>query len=150
MYLFVYFRRRQLPSIEEAWNLPISAEMSSRHPKSAPPPYPGKRSGPAPDEPLPLTPQQLQTLQYLQRNSHNLSPQQQVGIDRSIVEGKLYKLVHRSRFVCFQALMQQLLAQYRLAQAARARAVCISLIPPIPAAGLFRDVLISNYDYTGL
>lgn len=24
------FRRRQLPSIEEAWNLPISAEMSSR------------------------------------------------------------------------------------------------------------------------
>lgn len=23
-------RRRQLPSIEEAWNLPISAEMSSR------------------------------------------------------------------------------------------------------------------------
>ena len=27
---FYYFRRRQLPSIEEAWNLPISAEMSSR------------------------------------------------------------------------------------------------------------------------
>jgi hypothetical protein len=26
----VFSRRRQLPSIEEAWNLPISAEMSSR------------------------------------------------------------------------------------------------------------------------
>ncbi|XP_049875020.1 lysine-specific demethylase 6A isoform X1 [Pectinophora gossypiella] len=87
-------KRRQLPSIEEAWNLPISAEMSSRAPKSAPPPYPGKR----PEDPPPLTPHQLQTLQYLQRNSHNLSPQQ-------------------------QTLMQQLLSQYRLAQAARARAV---------------------------
>jgi len=50
-------RRRQLPSIEEAWNLPISAEMSSRQqqqqqqpggpsykygatPTGPPPPYP--------------------------------------------------------------------------------------------------------------
>ncbi|XP_073957966.1 utx histone demethylase isoform X1 [Choristoneura fumiferana] len=87
-------KRRQLPSIEEAWNLPISAEMSSRAPKSAPPPYPGKR----PEEPPPLTQHQLQTLQYLQRNSHNLTPHQ-------------------------QALMQQLLSQYRLSQAARARSV---------------------------
>ncbi|XP_050555060.1 lysine-specific demethylase 6A isoform X5 [Spodoptera frugiperda] len=87
-------KRRQLPSIEEAWNLPISAEMSSRAPKSAPPPYPGKR----PEEPPPLTQHQLQTLQFLQKNSNNLSPQQ-------------------------QALMQQLLTQYRQAQAARARAV---------------------------
>ncbi|CAB3239765.1 unnamed protein product [Arctia plantaginis] len=87
-------KRRQLPAIEEAWNLPISAEMSSRAPKSAPPPYPGKR----PEEPPPLTHHQLQTLQYLQKNTHNLSPQQ-------------------------QTLMQQLLSQYRLAQAARTRAV---------------------------
>lgn len=71
----MFGRRRQLPSIEEAWNLPISAEMSSRAPKSAPPPYPGKR----PEEPPPLTQHQLQTLQYLQRNSHNLSPHQQVN-----------------------------------------------------------------------
>lgn len=28
-------KRRQLPSIEEAWNLPISAEMSSRQQQSA-------------------------------------------------------------------------------------------------------------------
>ncbi|XP_064072338.1 lysine-specific demethylase 6A isoform X2 [Vanessa tameamea] len=104
-------KRRSLPSIEEAWNLPISAEMSSRAPKAAPPPYPGAGAstpstpatgaGPAApkrDEPTPLTHHQLQTLQYLQRNSHNLSPQQ-------------------------QALMQQLLSQYRLSQAARARAV---------------------------
>ncbi|XP_046968325.1 lysine-specific demethylase 6A isoform X3 [Vanessa cardui] len=104
-------KRRSLPSIEEAWNLPISAEMSSRAPKAAPPPYPGAGAsttgapatgaGPATpkrDEPTPLTHHQLQTLQYLQRNSHNLSPQQ-------------------------QALMQQLLSQYRLSQAARARAV---------------------------
>ncbi|KAG7311011.1 hypothetical protein JYU34_003864 [Plutella xylostella] len=87
-------KRRQLPSIEEAWNLPISAEMSSRH-KSAPPPYPGKREEPPPP---PLTPQQLHTLQYLQRNDQALPPSQ-------------------------QALMQQLLTQYRLSQAARARAV---------------------------
>ncbi|XP_041975339.1 lysine-specific demethylase 6A isoform X2 [Aricia agestis] len=88
-------KRRPLPSIEEAWNLPISAEMSSRAPKPAPPPYPGRAEAP------PLTPAQLQTLQYLQRNAHNLSPQQ-------------------------QAMMQQLLSQYRLAQAARARAVAKS------------------------
>ncbi|XP_038208082.1 lysine-specific demethylase 6A [Zerene cesonia] len=112
-------KRRPLPSIEEAWNLPISAEMSSRAPKSAPPPYPGKRSGSgggsggaggggggsgnvtAPDDPPPLTPNQLQTLQHLQRNSHNLSPHQ-------------------------QAMMQQLLQQYRLSQAARSRAVAKS------------------------
>ncbi|XP_034833580.2 lysine-specific demethylase 6A [Maniola hyperantus] len=101
-------KRRPLPSIEEAWNLPISAEMSSRAPKAAPPPYPGAGAAAAAggalvkrEEPAPLTPQQLQTLQYLQRNSHNLSPQQ-------------------------QALMQQLLSQYRLSQAARARAVAKS------------------------
>lgn len=28
-------KRRQLPSIEEAWNLPISAEMSSRQQQTA-------------------------------------------------------------------------------------------------------------------
>ncbi|XP_045491735.1 lysine-specific demethylase 6A isoform X2 [Colias croceus] len=99
-------KRRPLPSIEEAWNLPISAEMSSRAPKSAPPPYPGKRSGSissstTQEEPIPLTPNQLQTLQHLQRNSHNLSPHQ-------------------------QAMMQQLLQQYRLSQAARSRAVAKS------------------------
>ncbi|CAH4030941.1 lysine-specific demethylase 6A isoform X1 [Pieris brassicae] len=98
-------KRRPLPSIEEAWNLPISAEMSSRAPKSAPPPYPGKRSssggGSAIEEAPPLTPHQLQTLQHLQRNSHNLSPHQ-------------------------QAMMQQLLSQYRLSQAARARTVAKS------------------------
>ncbi|CAG9581195.1 unnamed protein product [Danaus chrysippus] len=110
-------KRRPLPSIEEAWNLPISAEMSSRAPKAAPPPYPGAAggssggtaassggttgtSGPA-KEPASLSHHQLQTLQYLQRNSHNLSPQQ-------------------------QALMQQLLSQYRLSQAARARSVAKS------------------------
>lgn len=75
IYAFCFGRRRQLPSIEEAWNLPISAEMSSRAPKTAPPPYPGKR----PEDPPPLTQHQLQTLQHLQRNSHNLSPQQQVN-----------------------------------------------------------------------
>lgn len=78
----IFRRRRQLPSIEEAWNLPISAEMSSRAPKSAPPPYPGKR----PEEPPPLTQHQLQTLQFLQKNSNNLSPQQQVLIYFSSVK----------------------------------------------------------------
>jgi len=61
LFLF-FFRRRQLPSIEEAWNLPISAEMSSRQqqqqqqpggssynkygvaPTVPPPPYPQGQS----------------------------------------------------------------------------------------------------------
>lgn len=113
-------RRRQLLSIEEAWNLPISAEMSSRQqqqqqqtgaqqnrtgsqsyqknysqsgtPQGPPPPYPSpgatkrfkteagdvKPVTPAQQPSFYLTQQQLQLLQYLQQNSSNLTPSQQV------------------------------------------------------------------------
>ena len=52
-------RRRQLPSIEEAWNMPISAELSSRQqqqqqqqqPGAPGYKYPGGPSGPPPPYP---------------------------------------------------------------------------------------------------
>lgn len=52
-----YFRRRALPPIDEAWNLPISAEMSSRQQQQPPPSagpgykYSGAPSGPPPPYP---------------------------------------------------------------------------------------------------
>ncbi|XP_043486319.1 histone demethylase UTY isoform X4 [Polistes fuscatus] len=54
-------KRRQLPSIEEAWNLPISAEMSSRQQQQQqqqqPPGGPGYKYGGAPSGPPPPYPQ---------------------------------------------------------------------------------------------
>ncbi|XP_026480473.1 histone demethylase UTY-like isoform X2 [Ctenocephalides felis] len=113
-------KRRQLLSIEEAWNRPISAEMSARqqtgaavvqqhqHPhqhQAPPPPYTankrfkldnaaGTPNGGTNNTTVPgyyLTPQQLQMLQFLQQNASNLTPQQ-------------------------QNMMQHLLQQYRLMQ----------------------------------
>ncbi|XP_032793407.2 lysine-specific demethylase 6A [Daphnia magna] len=95
---------RLLPSIEDAWNLPITAEMNSRQqqmqqrgaagqgvfprgPGFVEGPSQTKRfkvegsvEGPGPRPPLPpfyLTSQQLQMLQYLQQNQNSLTPQQQ-------------------------------------------------------------------------
>ncbi|KAK1132310.1 Lysine-specific demethylase 6A, variant 2 [Melipona bicolor] len=51
-------KRRQLPSIEEAWNLPISAEMSSRQQQQQQPPSgPGYKYGTTPSGPPPPYPQ---------------------------------------------------------------------------------------------
>ncbi|XP_053979544.1 histone demethylase UTY isoform X1 [Hylaeus volcanicus] len=51
-------KRRQLPSIEEAWNLPISAEMSSRQQQQQQPPTgPGYKYGTTPSGPPPPYPQ---------------------------------------------------------------------------------------------
>ncbi|XP_015609796.1 histone demethylase UTY isoform X3 [Cephus cinctus] len=51
-------KRRQLPSIEEAWNLPISAEMSSRQQQQQQPPGgPGYKYTAAPAGPPPPYPQ---------------------------------------------------------------------------------------------
>ncbi|XP_076685669.1 utx histone demethylase isoform X1 [Andrena cerasifolii] len=51
-------KRRQLPSIEEAWNLPISAEMSSRQQQQQQPPTgPGYKYGATPSGPPPPYPQ---------------------------------------------------------------------------------------------
>uniref|UniRef100_A0A8D8V7C9 Lysine-specific demethylase 6A n=2 Tax=Cacopsylla melanoneura TaxID=428564 RepID=A0A8D8V7C9_9HEMI len=137
-------KRRVLPSIEEAWNLPISAEMSSRQqqaqqqaqqqqaqqrtnhlPKSnqpgqnglngshaPPPPYPNQNGAkrfkpedsakpPGPPPSFYLNAHQLQTLQFLQQNASNLSPQQQT---------MLQQLQHQYR------LMQQHQQQQRLQQ----------------------------------
>jgi hypothetical protein len=72
---------RALPSVEEAWNLPISNEMTNRQnqprqggPRAGPPQQPGgvkKEEGVGvgaaqPRPPFYLNQQQLQTLQYLQ------------------------------------------------------------------------------------
>jgi len=73
---------RALPSVEEAWNLPISNEMTNRQnqprqggPRTGAPQQPGgikKEDGgvgvgvPQPRPPFYLNQQQLQTLQYLQ------------------------------------------------------------------------------------
>lgn len=47
-----------MPSIEEAWNLPISAEMSSRQQQQQQPPGgPGYKYGAAPSGPPPPYPQ---------------------------------------------------------------------------------------------
>ncbi|XP_076662131.1 utx histone demethylase isoform X2 [Halictus rubicundus] len=51
-------KRRQLPSIEEAWNLPISAEMSSRQQQQQQPSSgPGYKYGSTPSGPPPPYPQ---------------------------------------------------------------------------------------------
>ena len=97
-------RPRLLPSIEDAWNLPITAEMNSRQQQMQQrgaagqgvfPRGPGFVEGPSqtkrfkvegpvegagPRPPVPsfyLTSQQLQMLQYLQQNQNSLTPQQQ-------------------------------------------------------------------------
>ena len=81
---------KQLMSVEEAWNLPISNEMTSRHPggqqksKLQPQPQPATPAGgaPAPTQQPFVAPnfylnqQQLQTLKYLQ-SLPTLQPQQQ-------------------------------------------------------------------------
>lgn len=93
-------KRRQLLSIEEAWNRPISAEMSARQQTGAavvqqhqapPPPYTANKrfkldnAAATPNGATPATvpgfylnQQQLQMLQFLQQNAANLTPQQQV------------------------------------------------------------------------
>nr|CAD7428039.1 unnamed protein product [Timema monikensis] len=150
-------KRRQLPTIEEAWNLPISAEMSSRavqqqgpsmvqqrsgttpsyqkvyggqplqyhnginshQPQGPPPPYPVQASNPtkrfkhgeimeggnivgnSQHRQVPLfylNQQQMQTLQFLQQNITNLTPQQR---------GVMEQLQHQFR------LMQQHQQQLR-------------------------------------
>ena len=102
---------RQLPSVEEAWNLPISNEMTNR--QNQPRQQPGMRttqtavkkdegtSAAPTTQQRPhfyLTQQQLQTLQYLQ-NQPALTPQQQ---------SVLQQLQHQFR------LMQQHQQQVRL------------------------------------
>ena len=68
-------RPKQLPSVEEAWNLPISNEMTSRNP--------GQQRKDLKVQPqqmvLPtyyLSPQELSRLQQLQQHLPNLNPQQ--------------------------------------------------------------------------
>ena len=78
---------RQLPSVEEAWNLPISNEMTNRQNQprqtgirttqsAAKKEDPGSTAAQAQRPHFFLTQQQLQTLQYLQ-NQPALTPQQQ-------------------------------------------------------------------------
>nr|XP_029715194.1 histone demethylase UTY isoform X1 [Aedes albopictus] len=127
-------KRRQLPSIEEAWNLPISNEMSSRQQQQAAQAqqrqfqkgygqnnqaqFPGnnaaankrfKQEDGRPQAPLPnyyLNQQQLQMLQYLQQNQTSLNAQQQQ---------LLQQYTHQYR------LMQQHQQQLRLQQQQQAQ-----------------------------
>ncbi len=94
------FKIKSLPSVEEAWNLPVSNEMAGRHANkgggsnkqvdsagtgAAAAAQMGKRAGGAikteadsRPPPIPLTPQQLQTLGYLQSQTNLAPPQQQL------------------------------------------------------------------------
>ncbi|XP_015114271.1 histone demethylase UTY isoform X2 [Diachasma alloeum] len=69
-------KRRQLPSIEEAWNLPISAEMSSRQQQQQPPPNtPGYKYATPPAGPPPPYPQnQQQNINKRFKPEDQLSP----------------------------------------------------------------------------
>lgn len=70
-------RPKQLPSVEEAWNLPVSNEMSGRHSNAMKMTKENKkREGMQQQGPAGLSQAQLQTLHYLQSQSH-LTPQQQ-------------------------------------------------------------------------
>ena len=77
-------RPKQLPSVEEAWNLPVSNEMSGRHSNAMKMTKENKkREGMQQQQqqqqqqgPPGLSQAQLQTLHYLQSQSH-LTPQQQ-------------------------------------------------------------------------
>ncbi|TRY75310.1 hypothetical protein TCAL_01654, partial [Tigriopus californicus] len=90
--VFHSMKSKQLPSVEEAWNLPVSNEMAGRQSNamkgakvSAPqngPSDPNKRfkseSNPGNNAPPALTPQQLQTLHHLQSQASLVPPQQQL------------------------------------------------------------------------
>lgn len=85
-------KSKQLPSVEEAWNLPVSNEMAGRQSNAmkgakagAPqngPSDPNKRfkseTNPGNNAPPALTPQQLQTLHHLQSQANLAPPQQQM------------------------------------------------------------------------
>lgn len=129
-------KRRQLPSIEEAWNLPISAEMSSRQQQNAQANQrakyaqqqqqqqqqqavmagtqfagaaPGMRPNgqtvvmagrgmpqpqPQPTPPFYLNAQQLQMLQYLQKNVETLTPQQQATLQQLTQQYRMMQQHH--------------------------------------------------------
>ncbi|XP_021701532.1 histone demethylase UTY isoform X2 [Aedes aegypti] len=128
-------KRRQLPSIEEAWNLPISNEMSSRQQQQAAQAqqrqfqkgygqnnqaqFPGNNAaankrfkqedGGRPQAPLPnfyLNQQQLQMLQYLQQNQTNLNAQQQQLLQQYTHQYRLMQQ-HQQQLRVQQAQQQQ-------------------------------------------
>ena len=72
-------RPKQLPSVEEAWNLPVSNEMSGRHSNAMKMTKENKKRDVQQQQqqqgPTGLTQTQLQTLHYLQSQTH-LTPQQ--------------------------------------------------------------------------
>lgn len=76
-------RRRQLPSIEEAWNLPISAEMSSRQQQQQQAPGgPSYKYGTAPSGPPPPYPQaQAQAKRFKVRFAHEMERVTERGVD---------------------------------------------------------------------
>ena len=102
---------KQLPSVEEAWNLPISNEMTSRHPpgqqksKLQPQPQPATPAGGAPapaQQPFVapnfyLNQQQLQTLKYLQ-SLPTLQPQQQQILNQLQNQ---FRMMQQVMFNCF-------------------------------------------------
>nr|CAD7394437.1 unnamed protein product [Timema cristinae] len=129
-------KRRQLPTIEEAWNLPISAEMSSRAVQQQGPSMVQQRSGTTPSyqkvyhgeimeggnivgnsqhRQVPLfylNQQQMQTLQFLQQNITNLTPQQRLAntlvLSSTAKDGEIE--------IRISGVMEQLQHQFRLMQ----------------------------------
>ncbi|XP_065089982.1 lysine-specific demethylase 6A-like isoform X2 [Ochlerotatus camptorhynchus] len=125
-------KRRQLPSIEEAWNLPISNEMSSRQQQQAAQaqqrqfqkgygqgnqaPFPGNNNAatnkrfkqedgrPAQLPNFYLNQQQLEMLRYLQQNQTNLNTQQQSLLQQYAHQ---YRLMQQHQLRLQQAQQQQ-------------------------------------------
>ncbi len=83
------YKMKSLPAVEEAWNLPVSNEMTGRHSSKA-----GKQTDPRRakegDKVAPLTSQQMQTLNYLQTQA-SLTPQQQQVMQQLQQQLNLYK-----------------------------------------------------------
>jgi histone demethylase len=87
------YKVKQLPAVEEAWNLPVSNEMTGRHPSRAAGKQgdASKRGGAGNDGKVaPLNAQQVQTLNFLQSQA-NLTPQQQHVLQQLQHQQNLFK-----------------------------------------------------------
>ncbi len=85
------FKMKQLPAVEEAWNLPVSNEMTGRHSSRAGKQADAARRGRDGDgKVLQLNHQQMQTLNYLQ-TLQSLTPQQQQVLQQLQHQMNLFK-----------------------------------------------------------
>ena len=103
------YKVKPLPAVEEAWNLPVSNEMTGRHSSKA-----GKQNDSArmrgrgeEGKTPPLTAQQMQTLHYLQSQQGNLNPQQQQALQQLQQQLNMFKQQQQARQQQQQQQQQQ-------------------------------------------